>query len=249
MDLKRLCEVFPENDIEWRPQDAKKTKSGPWIKVLAYVTARAIQARLDDVCGPENWKVDYDHLDGGVKAYLSIRVPREGGDEWVTKADGAPETRVEAFKGGMSSAIKRAASVWGIGRYLYKLPVSFLPRENISEDRRPDWRYIRIDGSDYYWKPPKLPNEFLLEKEQRTEKPEPKKETKPNQKSTFDENIRIKLLKELSELIELGRRDMGKHEFDAEFLNQFKDTIEGFPGIKTCSIETVERMLKWVKDD
>ena len=46
---------------------------------------------------------------------LSCRI--EG--EWVTKADGADDTNIEAAKGGISDSLKRAAVLLGIGRYLY----------------------------------------------------------------------------------------------------------------------------------
>ena len=41
--------------------------------------------------------------------------------EWMEKTDGAENTDYEPVKGGLSDAMKRAASQWGIGRYLYKL--------------------------------------------------------------------------------------------------------------------------------
>lgn len=46
---------------------------------------------------------------------ISIRI----NGEWVTRYDGADVTDFEPFKGGISSAIKRAGVPWGIGRYLY----------------------------------------------------------------------------------------------------------------------------------
>ena len=54
MDLSKLKEPFSENDIEWRVQQSGETNGRIWAKVLAYVTARAIENRLDEVCGPEN---------------------------------------------------------------------------------------------------------------------------------------------------------------------------------------------------
>ena len=38
------------------------------------------------------------------------------------KADGAGDTAVEADKGALSDAFKRAAVRWGVGRYLYGMP-------------------------------------------------------------------------------------------------------------------------------
>jgi hypothetical protein len=43
----------------------------------------------------------------------------------VTKWDGAQESQIEATKGGLSGAMKRAAVQWGIGRYLYDLEEGF----------------------------------------------------------------------------------------------------------------------------
>ena len=39
--------------------------------------------------------------------------------EWITKSDGADDSNIEGAKGGISDALKRAAVLFGIGRYLY----------------------------------------------------------------------------------------------------------------------------------
>ena len=124
MDLSKLKEPFPYEDIEWRLQQADKGKNGIWGKCLAYVTNRAICNRLDEVVGPENWKNEFKTgPDGGVLCGLSIKVD----GEWVTKFDGSENTNIEAVKGGLSGAMKRAASTgWGIGRYLYNLEESWV---------------------------------------------------------------------------------------------------------------------------
>jgi hypothetical protein len=122
--------------------------------VLAYITNRAIMERLDKVCGPENWRNEYTKgPDGGILCGLSIRV----GDEWVTKWDGAENTEVESVKGGLSDAMKRAAVQWGIGRYLYKLPVGFA---NITESGRYRGKTPSKEGRPgerFKWNPPALP--------------------------------------------------------------------------------------------
>lgn len=113
MELADLHKPFPPNEIEWRvgstTQDKKKGMA------LAYLTARHIMDRLDAVCGSANWQDRYEFHGARTICYLSIRV----GDEWVTKADGAGDSDVEAEKGAISDALKRAAVKWGIGRYLY----------------------------------------------------------------------------------------------------------------------------------
>lgn len=154
MNLKLLADPFKEDEIEWRIGQCGMKGGKPWAMVLAYVQARAIMNRLDEVCGPENWRVSYEFVQGaqsvtpGVLASLSIRI----GDRWVTKTDGAEQTDIESFKGGLSSALKRAGSVWGIGRYLYQLDAAFA---NINPNGK-HWGRVK-DGPDFNWDPPRLP--------------------------------------------------------------------------------------------
>jgi hypothetical protein len=162
--LKLLSAPFPAKDIEWRVQRAGVTRGKGWAMVLAYVTNRAVQERLDEVAGIQNWKNEYDKSpDGGVLCGISIKV----GDEWVTKYDGAENTAVEAVKGGLSSAMKRAAVQWGIGRYLYNLETGFV---NMTDEKPHDmlgWsmHYEKETKTRYYWKAPQLPSWALPEEE------------------------------------------------------------------------------------
>ncbi len=127
-DLNCLGDCFPAEDIEWKPiAVSRKTNKG---LAAAYLTNRAIMDRLDEVCGPANWRNEFvSGPNGGVLCGLSIRVPGPNGEagEWVTKWDGAENTDIEPVKGGLSSAMRRAAVQWGIGRYLYKLPQQWVP--------------------------------------------------------------------------------------------------------------------------
>lgn len=150
MDLSKLKDPFPASDIEWRVQQSGISKNGkPYAMVLAYVTNRAIMDRLDAVCGPENWCNEYkEGPNGGTICGLSIKCESNG---WVTKWDGADNTQIEAVKGGLSSAMKRAGSQWGVGRYLYKLDVTFA---NFVSDG--DYS-AKIDNKYYKWNPPKMP--------------------------------------------------------------------------------------------
>ena len=119
--FERLAEPFPASEIEWRAgaTNQQKTKA----MALAYITARAVMDRLDDVIGPGNWQDEYKPgPNGGISCGISIRDPHNlNVDRWVTKWDGAENTNFEGVKGGFSDAFKRAAVKWGIGRYLYKL--------------------------------------------------------------------------------------------------------------------------------
>lgn len=156
MDLKKLAEPFPADDVEWRIQSSGLSGGTPWARVLAYVTARAIMARLDEVCGPENWKPRYTYEGGGVMCHLAINVDADVGAQcWVEKSDGAEQTDIEKFKGGISSALKRAASVWSIGRYLYKLESGFTECDKNTK-KHPNYGKTK-DGIAFSWKPPDLP--------------------------------------------------------------------------------------------
>jgi hypothetical protein len=149
IDFQRLALPFAPEEIEWRIQQAGDKGGRLWAIVVPYVTNRAIQQRLDDVCGPENWKNEFTPgPDGGVMCGLSIRV----GDEWVPKWDGAENTDVEGVKGGFSAAMKRAAVQWAIGRYLYALGETFA---TITERGR--FRGRTKDQKSFRWDPPELP--------------------------------------------------------------------------------------------
>lgn len=110
---EELTAPFTFDEINWRvgPVTKDKTKTKP----LAYMDARNVMDRLDSVLGPENWQNRYFDAGRGAVCELSIRID----GEWITKADGAGETQIEADKGAFSDAFKRAAVRFGIGRYLY----------------------------------------------------------------------------------------------------------------------------------
>jgi len=145
IDFEALQGYFTPRDIEWKPIATSK-RTGKAL-AAAYLDTRAIMARLDAVCGPQNWRNEFaPGPNGGLLCGLSIRVLRDDGQaEWVTKWDGAENTDVESVKGGLSSAMKRAASQWGIGRYLYQLPNQWVP---LNEHGR-------------FAETPRIPREFL----------------------------------------------------------------------------------------
>lgn len=165
-ELKRGAEVariaealrrpFPPSAIEWRVSRAMNTRRGPAATVLAYLQARAVMDRLDDIMSIENWRDQYElYRDGetrGVICHLSLRM----NGQWVTKSDGAPFSDIESFKGGISDAFKRAAVKWGIGRYLYDLAETWV---KISERKQtPLDKYCKSKDIVGYWSPPELPS-------------------------------------------------------------------------------------------
>jgi len=149
IDLSRLKDVFPPEDIEWRVQSSGEKDGKPWALVLAYITNRAIMERFDEVCGPENWKNEFTAApNGGTLCGLSVKI----NGEWVTKWDGAENTDIEAVKGGLSGAMKRAAVHWGPGRYLYNLPTGWAVVSNNGSHKDK-----LKNGTWFKWNPPALP--------------------------------------------------------------------------------------------
>ena len=119
--MKRLARPFPANLISWRAGATNKNKT-PDKKptkciALAYIDARDVMTRLDDVFGMD-WQCKYSHADKKTICELSVKID----GEWVTRSNGAGDSDVEAEKGAISDAFKRAAVMFGIGRYLYALP-------------------------------------------------------------------------------------------------------------------------------
>lgn len=150
-----LTEPFAALDIEWRVQTSGKTANGPWVRVLAYIDNRAIMERLDETCGADGWRNEFKHAaSGAVLCGLSIKV----NGEWITKWDGANETDIEAAKGGLSNAMKRAAVQWGIGRYLYNLSEDFA---TVLKAGDRNGEYLKANpqkhGDALYWRAPVLP--------------------------------------------------------------------------------------------
>lgn len=143
--LKSLAEPFNPNTVKWRvgSTNAKKLGCKPWEATsgmaLAYVDARIVMVRLDDVVGANNWQDEYEETNlGRVMCKLSIRI----NGEWITKSDGAGMTGTEGEKGAISDAFKRAAVKFGIGRYLYAFPTSWVDLNNgkiVKLPNLPDW--------------------------------------------------------------------------------------------------------------
>lgn len=157
--LEKLQDFFDPKDLEWRIQSAGQTSKGIiWCKVLCYVQARAIQKRLDDVFGVFGWSDKYRYDGKDCMCSLSVQNPKTS--VWITKENGATQTDIEAFKGGISGAFKRVASSgYGIGRYLYELETKFA---EVSSTKQEGWNKAKLkSGTIYWWKTPVLPSKFL----------------------------------------------------------------------------------------
>lgn len=156
IDLAALSKPFPKDKVHWRAQTV--TKAGNTALALAYIDARDVMARLDEVCGPGNWQSEHFDCGGGkLGCKIGIRVCRRaetddrlGDYSWVWKSDGAGATDIEGDKGAFSGALKRAAVSWGIGRYLYDMDAVWVPCEAWRPNENTKWKFNKF--KDDPWK-------------------------------------------------------------------------------------------------
>lgn len=114
---------------------------------MAYLDARQVVQRLNDVVGSQNWEDTYSPV--SIKEVISVSMDEEGKvlkrPDWktdylqreytqyydgircslkvldVTKEDVGAPSNADQLKGATSDALKRAAVKYGIGAYLYDL--------------------------------------------------------------------------------------------------------------------------------
>ena len=125
-----LAAPFSVDDISWRvgPTNERSRQADQVLRgqALAYIDARVVMDRLDSVVGFDKWQSNYTPGVGtSIVCNIGIRI----GDEWIWKADGAGPSDMEADKGALSDAFKRAGVRWGIGRYLYDLKAPWIELE------------------------------------------------------------------------------------------------------------------------
>jgi hypothetical protein len=106
-----LAAPFPESELRWKP----RTVSGSRALAIPYLTATAVEARLDAVLGADGWEDCYQVLPtGAVICTLRCRI----GAAWITRQDVGMPSQQDAIKGCFSDSLKRCARKFGIGRYL-----------------------------------------------------------------------------------------------------------------------------------
>lgn len=139
--MEALKKPFKASEIDWMITALSKDKQQGLA--VPFVSNRAVQNRLDEVFGIGGWQNEYqpwkEHKksDGTVESsqLCGISIYDDEKKQWITRWDGAADTDIEPIKGGLSAAMKRAASMFGIGRYLY--------------DVEPEWVAIQPFGRSY----------------------------------------------------------------------------------------------------
>lgn len=125
-NLKDLTKVISH---KWRIQSY--SRNSPVATCVAYIDARDVMNILDEVVGIGNWQDDYKEIKGNMYAGVGIKID----GEWIWKWDCGTESNAEKEKGEASDAFKRAAVKWGIGRFLYNIPIQFVKTNELKTDR------------------------------------------------------------------------------------------------------------------
>ena len=110
-----LTDLKKEIPYKWRVQECKEHGAN----CVAYIDARQVMDILDEVVGVANWQSKYESHNNNLYCAIGIKV----NEDWVWKTDCGAESNIEKEKGEASDALKRAAVQWGIGRFLYNLPI------------------------------------------------------------------------------------------------------------------------------
>ncbi|MCD0168604.1 Rad52/Rad22 family DNA repair protein [Deinococcus sp. 23YEL01] len=134
----QLAAPFPARRVLWRAQSFTHDRTS--ARMVAYVDARTVMERLDEVC-PDAWEFDVEFLTGALPAargQLTVL--------GLTRCDvgEAGEGDAATLKAAASDALKRCAVHFGIGRYLYDLPSPWVDwdeeqRAPVEVPRLPEW--------------------------------------------------------------------------------------------------------------
>ena len=123
-ELGKLNIPTPKDEIKYRPGATFSYNDKKYARMLAYVDARYVQDKLDEIVGVGNWSNCFHRDEKNILfCTITIKFERENGDvDTISKTDCGTESNVEQQKGEVSDAFKRCAVHYGLARDLYNLP-------------------------------------------------------------------------------------------------------------------------------
>ena len=130
--VNALRAPFSGDKVQWRVGSTNRDGDGGTI--LAYIDKREYEGRLDSVFGADKWSTELSFNEIGVVVKIKATFP-DGSEVYHTNGSGYKydkDGRVDAdgFKAAISQAFKRAASEFGIGRYLYDIESPWVKLNN-----------------------------------------------------------------------------------------------------------------------
>ena len=99
----------PPEAVNYLPKIIKKENA----LCIPFISREFITNRLDKVVGPTGWQLLQSEAAGHIITTIAIHV---GGRGWVHKSDTGYEISEAKGRDGITSGIKRAGRLWGIGR-------------------------------------------------------------------------------------------------------------------------------------
>ena len=118
-----------KKDILTRPFPAEqiKRRQGQGGKMLSYIEAHNVVARLNEACGEDGWSfeiVEHQVRDEEVVVVAKLTANgivkmSFGGADIARDRDGRPLSIADSLKAAGSDALKKAASLLGVGLHLY----------------------------------------------------------------------------------------------------------------------------------
>ncbi|EOO24919.1 hypothetical protein COL26_06365 [Bacillus thuringiensis] len=149
--MESLQAEFPVEQLGWKITNTFESQGRFFAFIAPFVDARAIQDRFDEVFGIDNWQVSYEKWgEKATKCTISVFL----NERWISKEDGSEESDYSSVKGGFSNSLKRAAVLWGVGRYLYNVKPSKV--ELSTRSNGPNSIYVSYQKKGYYFTPPTM---------------------------------------------------------------------------------------------
>jgi hypothetical protein len=139
-DLKHLLRPFPASAVNFRPADSKPNRNGS-VRVLTYIDATDVRRRLNEfdpdwsfaIDGPAHWRHGIVEVRGTLTIGGSSR--SDYGAAEVNRPrnfDGDPQEKdLHAVKSATSDALKRCATMFGIGDYLREMGQMFTDKPRL----------------------------------------------------------------------------------------------------------------------
>lgn len=145
--IDKLREPFSIKSIKFKPQSTNKDKTQ--CLPVAFIDARDVSQRLDDVVGATSWEFSIQVIPDAKIASVIGTLRINFGDNWVHKSDvGEASQDITSYKAAASDALKRCAVQFGVFRYAYDLKFKWVELDGRKMKEKPILPYWALSDSD-----------------------------------------------------------------------------------------------------